>query len=436
MNPGIIKLAAAALLVLLTLHGVARGESNEALVQRGNAAYGQGNFDEALALYDEASVTAPESPQIHFNRGAVHYQKEDYAEAIDAFKVAALRSKDLTLSAQAKFNLGNCAFRNAQRQRDSDLKKAIEHCEESISYYQEAHGMDSEFSKAAENIEIVRLYVKVLLDEQKKQQEQEEQEQEQQNDLVKKLKELIERQNALMAENEGLRTSRPNAVDPAANEAWREALTALTGKESTLRDDTGKLLVEMRQTVEQIRQQAAGGGGAPGAAPGAPPQPSRAEATGFAEKVEEASGHVGNAMIDEQLAQDELAAARQEAALSHQTNAVKDLEEAVKVLSQEQEQQQQQQSDDQQQDQDQQDQEDQDQEDQGDQQEQKPEDGEEQEDEQDQEPQDGEPDPDQQEEPEQRAAESAEDILDEEKENQKERQPARPGRIKPVDKDW
>ena len=298
--------------------------------------------------------------------------------------------------------------------------------------------MDPEFSKAAENIEIVRLYVKVLLDEQKKQQEQQEQEQEQQNDLVKKLKELIERQNALIGENEVLRAAKPNAADPATDEAWRKALTAMTGRQSTLRDDTGKVLVEMRQTVEQIRQQAAAGG-SPGAAPGSAPQAPQADATGFAEKVEEASGHVGNAMIDEQLAQDELAATSQEPALVHQANAVKDLEEAVKALSEDQDQQQQQ-SDDQQQDQNQQDQEEQDQQDQqdqGDQQEQEQEDGEDQEDQQDQEPQDGEADPDQQEEePEQRAAESAEDILDEEKENQKERQPARPGRIKPVDKDW
>ena len=380
---------------LLGLLGGASATSTAKLVAQGNAAYAQGKLDEALALYDEASVASPESPQLHFNRGTVHYKKEDFAEAIDSFKQAALRSKDPDLGARAKYNLGNCAFLNGQRQRDSDLKKAIEHCQESISYYQEAHGMDSEFSQAAENIEIVRLYVKTLLDEQKKKQEQEQQQQEQQDDLVKKLKELIKQQNSLMSENEALRVARPAATDPPAAEAWQKALDALTGKESTLRGDTGKILVEMRQSIEQIRQQAAGGGATPGG--GSPPGPAaHPDAAGFAEKLELASGHVGNAMADEQLAEDHLAQAKQVSALAHQANAVADLEEAVKVLSEEQQQQDQQdqqQSDDQQQDQEQ---------------DQEPQEGDEQQDQENKEQQEGDPE-DQQQQNQSQGEESEED---------------------------
>ena len=172
---------AIALLIALVIPSGVRGESAGDLVRRGNASYESGSFDEALTLYDEASVSVPESPGISFNRGAVHYRMDDFAAAADAFKEAALHAKDPGLSSRAKFNLGNCAFRKAQRQKDSDLAKAIEHCQESISHYQEAHDLNPDYREAAENIEIVRLYVKVLLDEQKKQQEQQDQQQQDQN---------------------------------------------------------------------------------------------------------------------------------------------------------------------------------------------------------------------------------------------------------------
>jgi Ca-activated chloride channel family protein len=152
------------------------------LVARGNEAYQAGDFDEAISRYDEASVTAPEAAAIWFNKGAVHYRKERYEDAAKAFQEAAVRAKEPQFAARAKFNLGDCAFRQAERQRDSDLGKAIEFCRTSIGHYQEALRLDPQFQNAAENIEVVRLYIKTLLDEQKKQQEQQQQQQKDQKD--------------------------------------------------------------------------------------------------------------------------------------------------------------------------------------------------------------------------------------------------------------
>jgi len=211
---------------LVTLTGALLAEPAHQLVARGNEAFSAGDYEKALSLYEEASVELPESEQVYFNRGAVFYKQENYEKAIEEFKDAALKSVEPGLTSRAKYNLGNCAFRQAQRQRDGDLKEAVEKCQESIAFYREARDLDPEYKKAAENIEIVRLYLKVLFDEQKKKEEQNDEEQE--DNLVAKLKKLLKRQLELRDENEELSEKTPNGSDPAAAQGWQESLKELS----------------------------------------------------------------------------------------------------------------------------------------------------------------------------------------------------------------
>ena len=70
-----------ALVVALAALGAGRtasaGPAGE-LVERGNAAYRAGQYGEALEAYDKASVDAPESPHIYFNKGGAYYRKSDF----------------------------------------------------------------------------------------------------------------------------------------------------------------------------------------------------------------------------------------------------------------------------------------------------------------------------------------------------------------------
>lgn len=417
---------ALSLLVLATggAGGLRAGSARE-LVTQGNEAYGKGEFEQALSLYDEASVEIPESAEIHFNRGVVHYGQEDYVRASEALEAAALRSRDPALASRAKFNLGNCAFRQAQRQRDSDLKKAIGYCEKSIAYYQEARDFDPEYKEAAENIEIVRLFVKVLLDEQKQQQEQQEQQQQEEENIGEKLKKLLERQNQLAGKSEALSESRPDPATGGEDPKWKEAVAKLAEEQTTLRGDTGEVLEEMKQMSSQARQQAAAGG----AQGQTPPAQQQAAAEEFANKLDAASGDVNNAITDEQKAAVELRADAPDVATVHQRYAASDLEEALKKLSDDQQQQQQQQQgggDEQEENQDEQEQEGEDE------QEQEQQEGEDQQ----QEQQSGEDESESQQSDAQMNLESADDILNEEKRNQDERRPVGPARGRPVDRDW
>ncbi|MCB1095779.1 MAG: tetratricopeptide repeat protein [Verrucomicrobiae bacterium] len=488
-----------------------------ALVEKGNAAYQAGRYDEALKHYNEASVANPESAELYFNRGTVHYQKGDYEAASKAFADAAVRGKEPALEANARYNQGNCSFREAERQRDSDLNKAIEACREAIGHYQRTLELNPAMKQAAENIEIVRLYVKALLDEQQKKQE----EQQQQDDLGKKLKELLERQIEEIKGSDTLSKAQPaveapqaaepiappapaengdplastqpqlgesapsqahqsgsfdttNAPQPAAtlapqvasaaSEDWAKSVADHAGSQKTLQDDTSAVLEGMRQMEAQMQQQAA--------APPQPGQPSPAPASPdqneMVAKLGQAIGHVDESVKAQGAAvqqfstvtasktaqEQQQSAASFASARQQQQQSAQHLAEALQALSDpkqdDQQQQQDQNKDGDQKDGDQKQDEKNQQGDENkdDQQEKKDggenddqkKDGDEQEPRQNKDGKEGEQGDEEKEQQQQSALkpvkDSAEDILNEEKENQKRRVPVRMGGVRPVEKDW
>ncbi len=390
----------------------------QSLIKQGNVAYEQKDYASALAFYEEASVEAPKSAELSFNKGAIYYQSEEYDKAIESYKVAAVESESTELAASAKYNLGNCAFRLAKRQSDSDLAKAIEHCEESVNSYLEALDLYPENTQASENIEIVRLFAKTLIDAQKQQEQQQQDQKQEENNLIEKLKKVAQKQSASL----------------------QSPITA--PEQKSLQSETMAIEEEIRQTKEQLQQQMN--------APKDPDKPSPAQLTeqmaDFSQKLDACKEHVSQAVAEQQKAISQLSATPPTDAKEAQTQALVQIAEAIKALSDE---------DDKDQKQDQQN---------------KDGEGEKSEDEQKQQPsENGESDPNQdseqesnpsesedqdssenqesqdssnsEEEKEQEAqqarAETADDILNEEKNNQKQMRPLQQrGRMQRVDKDW
>jgi Ca-activated chloride channel family protein len=321
--PGCARLLVA-LLLLSTLAMTAAADGPWQLVARGNTAYEAGNYDEALQLYDEASVEVPESPRVDFNRGTALYRKGDYEAATEAFKEAALKSRFPDLGSRAKYNLGNCAFRLAEHQRGSDLKKAVEHCRTSIQYYQEALELNPEFKQAAENIERVRLYLKTLLDELKQQQEDQNQQQKNQDGVAEKLKELLKRQRTAVGQNQSLAEQK---MQSGKTPEWTGSVSRLAEDQASLQDDTADVLNEMDQLQQTRTSQKQNPAQSP-ARPGAGPQ------AGLHKRLQAAMRHVGQAINSQgksipPINQQELDPARE-----HQQMAVQNLEEALRKLSQ------------------------------------------------------------------------------------------------------
>jgi len=160
------------LFFLLFSNSDAQAESPRKLVKRGNRAYAEEKYDDALSSYEEALKEAPDSPHVFFNKGTAHYKKGEFDNAADAFEKSADRAEDKNLEAEARFNQGNALIKKAKSLMPSDLSGALENCKKSIQDYREALELEPDFAEAAENIETARLTVKSILDQMEKQKEQ------------------------------------------------------------------------------------------------------------------------------------------------------------------------------------------------------------------------------------------------------------------------
>lgn len=204
----------------------ASAESPGGLVKKGNRAFEAGELDRAAELYDLASVRLPESPVIEFNQGNVLYMREDYEAARERFQEAAMNSRDLSLEALAWYNSGNCAFRQGQRQADSDIEKALSYLGEAVDFYMTALEKDPALADAAHNLEVTRLEIKRLLDRLKAMQERMEQQQEQLEAVVDSLLAALDRQEDALAEAESL----GEAVD-RGTPSWKETVQDLAAEQ-------------------------------------------------------------------------------------------------------------------------------------------------------------------------------------------------------------
>jgi Ca-activated chloride channel family protein len=232
------------LLMPLTAHAGSAADLND----DGNMAYLAGEYDKALSAYDAASVEAPESPVIYFNKGAAFYQMGDYAAATDAFEKAALKTGDLQLEAKSRFNLGNCAFREGERQQDSDLNKALEALTKSIQHYQEALDLDQGFVEAAENIEVARLVMKNILDAINKQKEAAQQQQEAMKQAAEKIEELIKKQQQALDRNQQLEDERRTK---GGSNSLRQQVQDLAKDQRALQGETEDLAKNMPKPAGQ-----------------------------------------------------------------------------------------------------------------------------------------------------------------------------------------
>jgi len=293
------------------LAGSAAADGARGLVDNGNRAYAGGDYDGALASYEEASVDAPESACIYFNKGAAQYRQENYSEAVEAFQQAALKTKDIWLESRSKFNLGNCAVREAERQRDSDLRKALASYERSILHYQDALELDPEFKEAAENVEIVRLVMKSILDEIKKQEEARQQQQQAQQQTAEQLKQLIEKQGQALQKNRQLQEEKKQQDDPDATAGKSRELGS---EQRDLADETQKLADKMQEQAQQQQQQQQA------------PSPA----------AEQARQHMDNAVGEQNEAADQLDDDCGAKAEPRQAKAVEELKKALEAMSGEQ----------------------------------------------------------------------------------------------------
>lgn len=149
-------------IALVVLSGVSWADSARSLVARGNRAYQQRQFEEALEAYERAARIRPATPEVWFNLGNALYQRGDYPAAMDAYEQAAVRSRDKAFEARSKFNEGNASLRQAMRDGQANPALAIEGMRGSVRLYQDALKLDPALTDARHNIEVARRLIKKL----------------------------------------------------------------------------------------------------------------------------------------------------------------------------------------------------------------------------------------------------------------------------------
>ena len=127
--PRPIGQAAAALAVLLLI-GAAPAVEN--WLRRGNEAFGQQDFDEAIRCYEKALIDADDPGQVAFDLAAAHFRKEEYAAAVSAYRQA-LEDGELPLERRRRawFDLGNALLAEAgttDRRLVEEAMTAYRHC--------------------------------------------------------------------------------------------------------------------------------------------------------------------------------------------------------------------------------------------------------------------------------------------------------------------
>ncbi|MDX9981256.1 MAG: tetratricopeptide repeat protein [Lentisphaeria bacterium] len=198
-------------LTLLLPLGLA-ADSLRGRLAAGNQAFAEEDYEGAAAAYREAAELDPESPYALFNQGTVAYRAGDWATARDKFQAAQRRAPNAEFEAKCRYNLGNTAFRAAQSQAKPE--DGIETCRESIRHFQDARRLDPAHTRAAQNLELSRRQLQILLEQQRQQQEQQQQQQEA-ND---QLKELAERQQQAADRNRQTPNPTPEQQQQMAQE--------------------------------------------------------------------------------------------------------------------------------------------------------------------------------------------------------------------------
>jgi tetratricopeptide (TPR) repeat protein len=217
----------------------------------GNASYMQGDYEKAVENYKKAQIDEPESPLIYFNLGNAYYKMDDFDTARTELEKAAQKTRDLDLETRAYYNMGDCSFRQAERQIDSDLKQAIKLFQESILYFQRALEYNPDFAEAAHNIEITRLILKDLLDKLKQQQEKDKNQQNKLQEIVEKIAALIEQEKLVTGYTRELDQEKQSK---GLSDTLRKNIKKVDTEQDKIAKDTRNVVKDLEQVMTDLKQ--------------------------------------------------------------------------------------------------------------------------------------------------------------------------------------
>lgn len=120
-------------------------------VQEGNDLLARQQYAEAMAAYDEAKKSLPESAEVAYNRGIALYRMGEFEKATKALQDA-LKPDKPELESKVKYNLGRNAHEAAIAKRDKP-PEAINDLSKAVSFYKDALSLNEKDGDARKNME-------------------------------------------------------------------------------------------------------------------------------------------------------------------------------------------------------------------------------------------------------------------------------------------
>jgi tetratricopeptide (TPR) repeat protein len=156
---------------------------------RGDKAYRQGDYEDALRQYGsavaETPADAPERGLLNLNIGNALYRQQRWPEAAEAYGQALKQAgRDSGFSARVHHNLGNTFFRKAEAAGPdqpaaagpANPEAAIADLREAVAHYKKALRLNTRSAPSKQNLELATARLQRLLEQQQQQQQQQQQE--------------------------------------------------------------------------------------------------------------------------------------------------------------------------------------------------------------------------------------------------------------------
>ncbi len=246
-----------AFLALLTLlPGSSSAASTRGLVNEGNQAYAEGEFDRALQSYEEALEQDPDSPHAALNRANALYRSGQFEDAAEAYTRSIQASLDRSmpeLEAAALHNLGNALYRQAEQLAPQNPGQALSLLTPAARSYLDALRADARRLDSAANLEVTRRMIRELREQMQPspqsqsggQQGSDEDEQDQQQDRSQDredaLRDAAEEQEQLADQSEQLDQDRQNQTGTESRQEQRQRAQDLADRQEDLNQRTQEL---------------------------------------------------------------------------------------------------------------------------------------------------------------------------------------------------
>jgi Ca-activated chloride channel homolog len=160
-------------ILIFVLVIVAACSADKTYAQNRKAAqlYQNGNYDDALKIYDDAVLENPNELKLKMNRGSTLFRLKQFDKAEEAYK-SAEGLKDKKALADLYYNRGNTLFREGQQMMSSGGKEAGDKFKGALENYIKSLDLKPSDKDAKWNVQLTQAVLKQLQNQQQNQNNQ------------------------------------------------------------------------------------------------------------------------------------------------------------------------------------------------------------------------------------------------------------------------